>query len=505
MPAEQPSRMVRPIPDYPTPDGRHRTPRVAVAAALLTVGALAGWLAGSAVDTASPSATTQPVAGGLPITTEPPAVISWREAGSIPALPDGFSLSGGYDAAELDGEIYLAVNLSNESGVARSMLWRSADGVTWDDTGLDLGEPAAISRLLAYEEGLLLVGAKASEAGAPEPAAAPTVWRSLPGRTIDADSWVEITLGSSGMTPYSVTAAVNDSGNVAVAAEGTIDLTAAVIDPLLPPGFSAADSDVYLTGTAVVVDPDTTDGQSDVIAQFADFPALTVVGDRAWSRVVGLDGEETMATHPLPAAGHYRQGVQNSLYVDTVMVWRSTDGTEFRQVGTTLIPDGFFLAERWQDRFVAAAYERQDSFAQNETVTIWESRRGTAWHPLDEQPPAQCSPFFFAASGSRLLALSETGPICIRNGAADWVTLEVDRPPAGNLVGGDAGFALIPFDSQISPPQFSPDGINWVDIELPEDSLHPQVVVLPDRLLMTTVYVDPFAPPEPRIWIGELG
>jgi len=496
--------MVRPIPDHPTPDWPHRTPRVAVAAALLTVGALVGWLAGSAVDGSNPAATTQPEAGELPLTTMPPTAITWHEAESIPSLPAGFSLSGTYDAAELDGDIYLAVNLNDESGRAGTVLWRSTDGVTWDDIGIDLGGAATISRVLRYEEGLLLVGTKKPRGTTSEPAASATVWRSLPGRSIDADSWIEVSLDSSGMTPYVITAAVNDSGSVTVAAEGAINLTAPVLDPLLPPGFSAADPDVYLTGSAVVVDPDTTDDRGDVIARFAEAPELTVVGDRAWSRVVGLDGTETMATYPLPALGHYRQGVQHFLYVETMMAWTATDGTDFRQVGGP-IPDGFFLAERWQDRFVAAAYERQDSFAPDERVTIWESRRGASWQPLDEQPPAQCSPFFFAASGSRLLALPETGPICVRDDGADWVVLDGDRPPAGELAGGGAGFALIPFETQISPPRFSRDGFHWVDIELPEANVHPQVEALPDRLLMTTVYVDPFAPPEPRIWIGDLG
>jgi hypothetical protein len=499
----QPTGSVRPIPARSDPGAPNRTPRLAVAIALLAAGTLGGWLVGSARGDPTLPSTESSVAAASSVTTEPPAVVSWHEAQSIPPLPAGLSLSGGYDAAELDGDIYLAVNLTDGSDTAGAMLWRSTDGVTWDDVGIDLGGSVAISRVLPYGEGLLLVGTRTEQQAAAERPGATIVWRSLPGRSIDADSWVEVALDSPGVSPYYVTAAVNDSGYITVVAEGSIDLTAAVVDPLLPPGFSATDPDVFAQGSAVVVDADTTDGRVDVIAQFAAMPELTVVGNRAWSRVVGLDGAETMASYPLPATGHYQDGPQQFLRVATTTAWASEDGIEFRPV-TGAIPDGFFIAEHRKDRFVAAAYDRQASFAPNENITVWESRRGNTWHPAQEQPPSRCSPFFFAAGGSRLLALSETGPICIRDGNADWVVLGGDRPPAGSLVGGDAGFALFPFDTQIAPPQFSPDGVNWTELEIPEDSVHPQIVVLGDRLLLTAVYVAPASPPEPRIWVGDL-
>lgn len=494
------SSAVRPITDA-APLAPASPPRLGLIAAVLVAGAIVGWLvAQSGEDGGAPPAVSNDAGVGQLADAAPAsAAIDWSTATAYPLIPAGHRFDGFTGVAEVADSIYVTANLYDAAARDdRAVMWRSADGEVWEDVVLDLGAAVEVDNITAYGDSLLVAGTRDGD---------PVVWRSIPERAIGGASWNEISLDEpSTVEVQEVSLAANRYGQIVVVASGVIDLTDRIVEPYLPPGIdlSAGRYRYYGDRWLVATAADWTDHPND-IEIFAETPEVMVAGNRAWTRVVTSDGVEHLATFPLPDDQHYPGGAQSGTTISAVKVWASGDAGDFHTItGPNIVPSGRFEPVRWGDRFVAAEYGIGAAGPDDATV-IWESSRGTAWRPIRSQPPGDCVPFSLAVSGNRLLALSDGGVVCVRNGDAAWQMLGTRQSGVGYLTGGDAGFLRYPLNNDYGSSSFSRDGVSWASTKIAAAEPYPMIAVLHDRLVTLSVEWKVGTATQVRIWIGEIG
>lgn len=471
-----------------------------MAVALLGIGGLLGWLAASLGGNGSPVTTTPaPADGATAVATVPrdprqQPTVTWTQATVLPQLPAGMEYAGTSGVAELDGRMYVIVNFYDpDHDEIFGHLWQSEDGLEWESTVLDVGIPIAGYELTAIRDTLLMAGRSGDDYA---------LWESVPGRAVGGSSWNQIDLQvPDNLTRSFLATAVNDAGKIVTVLIGELEVWPEIIEPYLPPDVSLDDPALSYVGDQSLY---LRDGSGN-IQLFAEAPEVVVTGDDIWIRIITIGGEEILRTLELPA-GTYPVGSRPTLAeISVAMAWISEDGHDFLPVtGSNALPRGIFMPEAWGDRFVAASYERADSLGTNEEVTLWMSASGRAWQPATQQPPAECSPFFFATSGARMHLTSEEGTQCVRDLGSAWEIL--DEPGTSTyVIGGPAGFVGYPNSFEYDSAVFSRDGVTWVDIDIPGTEPYPSLSILKERLLtVAAIRPHPDQPTRIDIWVGEL-
>jgi hypothetical protein len=282
---------------------------------------------------------------------------------------------------------------------------------------------------------------------------------------------------------------------------GDLEIWRDIIEPYVPADVDLEDPAVSYQGDEFLY---MLDGRDD-IRLFADAPELAVSGDNIWIRFVTEDGEEVLQTVEMPSGAFAVATNPTLAEVSVAMAWISKDANDFIPVtGKNALPDGFFPPEPWGDQFVTAAYELSDSFATNEQVTLWISGSGRAWQPATQQPPAECSPFFFATSGNRMHLTSEEGIQCVRDLGTPWEILE-EPNSSTYVIGGPAGFIGYPDSFEYDSALFSRDGIAWVSIDVPGSEPYPTLSILRNRLLALSANRSrPSESTQIDLWLGEI-
>ncbi|MDJ0953658.1 MAG: hypothetical protein QNJ81_08260 [Acidimicrobiia bacterium] len=486
---------VRPI-GVEQPDGHH-PPRLPLVIALLAIGGLIGWgIASLGGDSIATATTTTLAAESSPLgdaSLAPGArpTVSWVAADSLPAVPENLDFAGATDPVELNGSIYLVVSYSSGTSPAiRNELWSSADGSEWVSTPIELDENVAVVDITAIPEGLLLAGSGDSVFG---------LWRSVPGRSLGGSSWVRIpTETPPGFTAEFHSTAVNRGNEIVTTVIGDLAIWREVIAPYLPDEIDLADPGVRFSSGVVY----TSDGQT--IEPFREPPEVLTVDGTVWIRLVARDGNEILQTRELPPGAYPVETSPDLSFVPVAMSWRSEDGVDFLPVtGRNALPNGYFLPEAWEGDFVAASYQLRDAFAANEEVTLWRTSSGRAWQRSDDQPPRECSPYFFAVSRSRLLLVGPDGIRCIW--AEDEWTVLAEPGVVAFVVGGPAGFLGYPDVFEFGTAVFSRDGVTWSDVDIPANEPSPSLSILSDRLFALSVAPQrPSVPQRIEIWLGTI-
>lgn len=474
----------------------HRPPRLAVMAALLAIGGLLGW--GAASWGASTAATnddapvSQSAASPLGISSRDATTattVIWTEATMVPPIPSGLDYAGSSAAAELGDTVYIVINYTGPTGELSSELWSSGDGVTWQTTPLLVGESAAPFELTVFGDSLLLTGT--TETGL-------AVWISRPDRVIDGVSWNQVALAvPPSLSAQLYTTVVSDENEIVTMLLGEFNVYRSTIEPYLPEGTDLDDADTFYTGDEFVY------SDAGAIQIFAEPPEIFIGNGNVWIRLVTLEGNEILQTIPLPEAAYPLASTPSLATIPIAMMWRSENGTEFLPVTSrSALPVGYFLPERWGNGFVAAVAERPDSSSPGDIFTLWGSNSGRAWQPEKLQPSSQCSPFFFATSGDRMLLVGEDGTQCVHDIGEQWNTL--DEPSSVEyVVGGDAGFIGYPNDFEYDTALFSRDGLAWNEVDIPAPEPYPKLLMVGDRLLLLSVNRPrPDVPTQIDLWIG---
>ncbi len=478
-----------------------RPPQLAIAAVLLAIGGMLGWGAASLGEPAtsnSTSAVNQSDSSqddGFTATPASISTVTWTEAATVPPVPVGMEYAGFSAAVEIGDTIYLVVNYFNQpTAHTSSELWSSSDGLTWKADKLELGDDTATVELAAFGNSLLLTATTEAGIG---------LWRSVSNRALDGTSWTRIPMTiPSELSTGSWATVVNQDNEIVTMMIGNFEISESVLQPYLPVGTELDDPRFEYQGTEFLYGLE----GNDTIQILAEPPEVFVGNGNAWIRLLTLDGEEVLQTIPLPEGGYPLDATPSLASIPVALMWRSEDGTSFLPVtGRNALPQGRFLPQPWGNGFVAAVYQRPDSSATNENVTMWTSHSGRAWQPEWLQPPRQCSPFFFAASGERIHLTGDDGAQCVRDLDGEWIIL--DQPSTvASVVGGGAGFIGYPDSFEYDKALFSPDGVFWGDVTIPASQPYPTLLILQDRLLALSVnQPGPGIATRIDVWIGDIG
>ena len=496
MPDDQ--KAVRPL--GPATPGRNSPPPLILVAILLVVGGLLGWgiatLTGGGIATATPTTLlgedSSPL-GDATLEAEDRPTVTWTPAITVPQVPDGMEYAGATDPVEYEGSIYLVVRFSeSDTGDTSNHLWTSADGNEWSSSPIELGQSVPVVELTTIADGLMVTGQDEEFFG---------LWRSVPGRSFGGSSWIPIPLEiPTDFEPVFHATAVNRSGGITSTVIGNLAIWREVIAPYVPEGIDLAHPD--LTLSQGVLYP----GDGSAFELFAEPPEVLTSRNTVWIRLVTTDGDEILQTRELQPGAYPVEDAPDLAFIPVALSWISNDGAEFLNVtGRNALPPGYFLPEPWEDGFISAKYELADAFATNEDVTLWRSGSGRAWERSDDQPPRECSPFFFARSNDTLLLTAEDRTRCAWNRAEGWTVLP-DPCTSCYAIGGPAGFLAYPSSFDYDTALYSSDGHTWVDVAIPAPEPYPTLSILEERLLAFSVHQPrPTAPKRIEIWLGQIG
>lgn len=450
----------------PPPSGP--TPRLrfgwAATIGLIAVGAILGFAIGSSgtgeLDPGEPATATTRSIRSL----RPPLHYRWTEI----ELPTGTPVA----TAELEGTRFALID-SIAAGLPSDVtLWATGNDTAWRDAALDLGPEARVTDVDRYRDTLVLSG---SERGTP------TVWRSVPGRAIDATSWVATTLefdgGELGPIVANLTTtvtAVNDAGEMFTRARVYLDARSALL--------------VRLDG----LDPTRP-------------PEIEVRPGRLWVRLTDDAGNATLHTVPMPEGLNITESTGrtgNAMErLATWSSWTSEDGVTFeliRRASPLPSPPTPF---GYRSSFLNRGFEDGGT-----RLWRWAGNRG--WIDTTWNPPPECGGWdSLSRSGIRLLLVTPLlDTACVSDNGVSW---EVVTRPAGRTliasessrpaVGGPDGFLIVTPDTAdwlLS----SRDGITWERIATPPSTIIPRVQFVGDRVIVAGL-VEPAA--GPTWWIGE--
>jgi hypothetical protein len=497
---------VRLLADQGNPLPEPRPPRLGLGIALVLTGGLLGWFVASlGSEPAAPAPTVADAESAIgpvvPRDGRPAAVVTWTEATAAPGIPAGYEYAGTSDAVEIDGTIYVTVNFTNaETGRTTSSLWLSDDGLEWVAEEFEVGEEFVANDLTATADGLYATGSIDNQ---------PALFRSVPGRAVGGSSWNRIELaGAADMSPHLLTTEVDGSGDLITVAVGSFDVWRDLLQPLVPSDVDLGDPSYVLRDDGALFATTTENGVDfgEVIDVLSTEPEVVVTHDNVWVRLVTADGREVLRTVPLPD-GAYPLVTEPPLNnIPLVMVWRSTEAGEFLQVtARSVLPEGFFVAHPWGEGMLAATFAPGGVFSDSDRGTLWTSASGRAWRPIEPQPPAACSAYSVAVSGTRIHLTGEDGTQCVRSGDSAWEVL-ADRNEVAYVSGGPAGFIGYPHAFEYDSALFSRDGVVWTEIEMPGLAPYPTVSILEDRLVALSVNQPrPNRPSQIQVWVGDIG
>lgn len=422
-----------------------------VMAVVIGAGATLGFLTTRSQPTGANLAEDATVTTLVRRSSQAPVRYEWTEV----ELPGGFLMT----TAELDGSLFV---LLDTDGSDRA-LWTSEAGDTWREIDLELGPDVRITDVDVDQDSLILSGSVAG---------APTLWMSVPGRSIDGMSWLVVALELAGAELGPILAdrtttvtAVNDEGEV---------FTNAIVE---------RDVSGSLSTQAV-------DGQA---------PELEVSAGRIWVRQIDNNGDPVLQTLEIPAGANatdYENG--NLDQFNFWSSWVSRDGIEFDMVvGETRLPNPPF-AFGYRSNFLTKASDRDN-------VGLWQTASGQGWVDTTWQPPPECGGWdTVAVSGKRMLLISPLrSTACVSDNGADWELVPTGLSPAPQgpsrpVIGGPSGFLILTADTTdwlVS----SRDGITWETIEAPASKLTPLVQFVGDHVLATGI-ADPSG--DPTWWLG---
>jgi hypothetical protein len=466
-------------------------PRPGLFVVIMAIGALLGWGL-SALGSVAPTVVGEDLASERALTADADeiAMVTWLAATDVPEFPSGYEYAGATNPVELDGNIYLAVQFHDQrTGVIRSELWSSPDGLSWSSDPIELGDSVSIIEVAATSDGLILSGT--GDDGF-------VMWRS--GHPVDGTSWLPIDVAVPGDIDIDYHAiVVNEMGEVASVVMGEIPIWRDVIAPLVSEGVDAYDPYLTLSEDSMSI----LNGGSSV-ELFQEAPEVLTTGDSIWVRLTTVEGEELMRSYNVPAGSHPVEAAPDLRHIRVVMAWSSIDGIDFLPVlERNQLPDGYFTPQAWDDGFIAASYELEDGYAAFESVRLWQTRSGRAWQPVRSQPPSACTRFSIAVSGSRVLLTDEDGTRCLGTSEGNWEVLE-ESCKLCYTVGGPAGFIGYPKGFDYNTAMFSSDGENWSDVPIPATEPYPTMIPLEDRILLFSVTQPPAGTKHMDIWIGEV-
>lgn len=504
---DKPAGSVRLTGDHEDSQFEPRPPRLGYGIALVVAGGLLGWGIASAGGDPSPPTPTvadavDAAATVVPRDTRPAPTVMWTEAITTPGIPAGYEYAGASDAVEVDGTIYLIVNLEDTAtGVISSNLWLSTDGREWIAENFAFDKEEFIARdLTVARNGLLLTGTFDNE---------PALLRSISGRAVGGSSWNRIELaGADDFRPRELTTEVDGSGDAITVVVGSFDIWRDLLQPLVAPDIDLGDPSYVFRADGTLFAPRTENGVDfgESIDVLSAEPEVVVTHDSVWVRLVTVDGSEVLRTVPLPDGAYPLVAEPPLNDIPVAMVWRSNEDGEFRQVtARSALPEGFFRAHPWGDRLLTATFESGGVFSSSDRATLWTSALGRAWRSLESQPPPECSGYSLAVSGTRIHLTGDDGTQCVRSGDSDWEVLS-PRSDAAYVTGGPAGFIGYPNAFEYDSALFSRDGIIWTEIVMPGLAPYPTVSVLENRLVALSVNRPrPNRPTQIQVWVGEIG
>jgi hypothetical protein len=465
-------------------------PHLGLFLVIMAMGALIGW-GFSALGSVTPTVVSEdPTTERALAAADETATVTWAEATAVPEFPPGYEYAGATNPVELDGSIYLAVRfLDQRTGLIRSELWKSPDGLSWSSDLIELGDSVSIIEVAVTNDGLILSGTTDGRFA---------MWRSAPRHAVDGTSWVPIDVDM----PENIddqAIVVNDMGEVVTVVMGEISIWRDVVAPLVPEGVDAYDPHLTLSRDSVSI-PD--EGYS--VRLFQEAPEVLTTGDSVWVRLTTVEGEELMRSYKVPAGAYPVEAAPDLGHIRVIMAWSSADGIEFLPVlDKDQLPDGYFTPRAWDDGFIAASYELKDGYAAFESVRLWQTRSGRAWQPVRSQPPSACTRYSIAVSGSRVLLTDENGTRCLGTSEGTWQVLE-EPCKLCYTVGGPAGFIGYPKGFDYATAMFSSDGENWSDVVIPAAEPYPTMIPLEDRILLFSVTQPLAGTKHMDIWIGEI-
>jgi hypothetical protein len=468
-------------------------PRPGLFLVIMAIGALLGWGL-TALASATPTVVIDDLATerALSADTDEAATVTWLSATDVPEFPSGYDYAGTTNPVELNDTYYLVVRFLNHwTGLTRSELWSSADGLSWNSDLIELGESVSILEVAATGDGLILSGIGTDGF---------TMWRSVPGHVVDGSSWLPIEVDvPDGIDIDDHAIEVNDMGEVAAVVIGEIPIWRDVIAPLVPEGVDAYDPHLELSGDSVSI----SDGGY-AVQLFQEAPEVLTTGDSVWVRLTTVEGEELMSSYNVPTGSHPIETAPDLRHIRVILAWSSVDGVDFLPVlDRNQLPNGYFTPRAANHGFIAASYELKDGYAAFESVRLWETRSGRAWEPVRSQPPSACTRFSIAVSGNRVLLTDEDGTRCLRTSEGNWEVLE-EPCKLCYTVGGPAGFIGYPKGFDYATAMFSSDGANWSDVPIPTAEPYPTMIPLEDHILMFSVTQPLTGPKHMDIWVGEI-
>jgi hypothetical protein len=476
MPRTESQGAVRPLTVQPE---RRTSPRrlpLAVAGALLIIGASAGYLLGLPNDSATPVAlatTTPPSA--TPASQMTPAHYDWFEQ---QPTGEGQQAWDVYAAVELDDDIYLLVADDQDSRRIR-VLWRSSDGETWDRVDLGLGPDVTITDLDVYRSNLLLSGWDGDVA---------TVWQSQELESGSDPQWLATPLPDAApgfgelIGDSTVSSQINNSGEIVVSAEMGIDITDALLE--LPASGAVPN-----------------------LLSYRELPEVAVADSRLWMRIVTADGDEEIHTQIIPStirvtpeAGHYGTEVG---FLTAGALWISTDGELFETVdlgGLAAAPS----PQAFNDIFFSVF---ADSAGTHE---LWTSADGSSWLPSSWIPPTECGDWQGVAVGGSGLLLTSDGfdTLCLSGSGTDWEVRQskataVSTKASVWIEGDDNRYLALARNSAESAVLTSSDGFHWNRVEFTQEILSTSTFLVGDRLVTSARPMGTSRPRPLVVWVGQ--
>lgn len=474
--AEESTSAVHPLGVSPSvpPTGSPFAPVVARAFVLLGIGLLVGWLVGSSVgrdDRPSPQETTPTTS------TSPPAVVRWQGPGAPPTTGDGFAPRSVSAAVELGDTMYLNVVYVDMAGQrpSRSVLWESSDGATWREIVPRLGDGARITDIDVYERGLLLSGIAGGRV---------LLWRSIADRTIGPGGWTKIDLGPA-PAPFfglgNVTTAVDANNEIVTTAILPFNATIEVLDPLLPPGVSLADSRYGFDPLRGVRNLET----GEIVFRLGAAPEAVARDNELWVRLIDPDGRERLSIIPLDPGARAVQ-TADLRFIETETIWQSDDGARFDPVSPGLRADRplVFPPAPFRSGFVGATLD------ENGRLELWNSASGSHWSPLGWVPPEGCTGFSGLAIGGEHIVIpgGDAGRVCeVANGKWTVGEMPVSTSGAGAFIaGGTGGLVMVTRSDSRSSLEIavSTDGTKWRATATPTGDHFGGVFMLGDRIVL---------------------
>lgn len=457
---------------------RRNSPRrlpATVAGALLLIGASAGYLLGLPSDTAASIApVTTAAPGAAPANQITPTQYDWLKQRPTSENQQAWAV---YAATELVDHLYLLVADDGDFR-NRRVLWRSADGETWDRLKLDLGAEVTVTDLDVDGSTLLLSGWDGDTA---------MVWRSQALAGGDEPQWLATPLpdvadGFGDVIGVSVTSEINKSGEIVVSAEMGIDVTNTLLE--FPAGQPVPN-----------------------LLSYRELPEVAVADGRLWMRIVTADGDEQVHTQTIPKtirvtseAGHYGTEIR---FLTAGALWVSADGARFSAVDLGDLAE-IPSPQSFNDIFISVAANAGGAHE------LWSSADGSTWSPSSWVAPAACGDWQGVAIGGPGLLLSsdDFDTHCLSGSGTDW---EI-RPSASTKVstmasvwieGDDGGYLALARNSTESAVLTSSDGFHWDRVAFNEEILGIRTFAVGDRLVTSS---RPFGTARPRplvVWVGE--